>query len=375
MGGFEAACPKNKKGNRVDLLALTRHDKYCRRDYKLLIPKGIFTVRESLQWSQIEKSPGIYDFSRYEKMMQVGKELHIQQIWGLNHFDFPEHLDPFSKEFVYSFAVYAKACIKLIRKYQTDTIYIIPINEISFFSFIGGSIGHWAPFAKNKGEKLKKQLVRAAIAAMDAIWSIDSRVVFVHTDPVVVRVPKNPNSIIQRLHARNFLKYYFKAWDMLSGISNPELGGHPKYLQILGGNYYIDNQEWIVNRSSSEKPKHRTISWEHPDRKPLDEILKIIYQRYKKPFLISETGSYGINRVKFWNRTLVEIDYALEKGIPVLGVCAYPVIDRPDWDNFKLTNSGLWDFKRGDHKLNRIPHKPTLSIIEKYITTTRHLVK
>ncbi len=375
MGGFEGASPKNKKGKRIDILGMTRHDNYCRKDYGLLISKGIFTVRESLQWSLIETHPGVYDFSRYEKMMQIGQEMHIQQIWSLNHFDYPDFLDPFSKEFIQSFADYAKASIQVLRKYQTGTIYLIPINEISFFSFIGGSIGHWAPFAKKKGEVLKKQLVRAAIAAMNAIWNVDKKVVFIHTDPVVVRIPKNPKNIIQRIHARNFLKYYFQAWDMLAGISHPELGGNPKYLQILGGNYYIDNQEWITNRSSTKTPRHKTITWDHPDRKPLDKILEMIYKRYNKPFLISETGSYGINRVKFWNRTLLEIDSAIKKGIPVLGVCAYPVIDRPDWDNFKLTNSGLWDFKRGDKKLNRIPHKPTINIIDKYLNARARLVK
>ncbi|MFO0703221.1 MAG: hypothetical protein U0525_00675 [Patescibacteria group bacterium] len=94
------------------MLTATKHDKYCRDDYKMVKNIGIKTVREGLSWSEIDKGRGVYRFERFEKMMKVAKEENVQQIWDLNHFDFPSYLDPFSKNFIIKFAEYARgACI------------------------------------------------------------------------------------------------------------------------------------------------------------------------------------------------------------------------------------------------------------------------
>jgi hypothetical protein len=34
----------------------------------------------------------------------------------------------------------------------------------------------------------------------------------------------------------------FEAWDMLAGIRDPDLGGRAQYLDIMGVNFYHDNQ-------------------------------------------------------------------------------------------------------------------------------------
>ena len=39
-----------------------------------------------------------------------------------------------------------------------------------------------------------------------------------------------------------------------------------------------------------------------------------------------------------------EVERAMRGGVPVLGVCLYPIIDRPDWNDFAhWHNSGMWD--------------------------------
>jgi len=133
QGGFESAYPIDEHHVRIDLLADTKLDLYCRSDYELLKSLGIETVLEGLSWSQVDKGHAAYDFSRFEKMMEVGKAAYIEQIWDLNHFDYPEYLDFFSNEFPIAFAVYAQQAIKYLRKYSEKTLYIVPRNEISFF--------------------------------------------------------------------------------------------------------------------------------------------------------------------------------------------------------------------------------------------------
>ena len=48
----------------------------------------------------------------------------------------------------------------------------------------------------------------------------------------------------------------------------------------------------------------------------------------------------------------------IQNNIPLTGVCIYPIIDRPDWDDLiTWHHSGLWDIEiKEDGKLERVLH-------------------
>jgi hypothetical protein len=85
------------------------------------------------------------------------------------------------------------------------------------------------------------------------------------------------------------------------------------------------------------------------------------YERYGLPFAITETSHPGIHRpnwLEFITRQCVQV---IEKGIPLLGVCLYPIIDRPDWNNLShWHHSGLWDYfpENGYEDSARVLHAP-----------------
>jgi polysaccharide biosynthesis protein PelF len=355
---------------RLDLLSASKHDEYCREDYQMVKEVGAKTVREGLAWSQIDQGNGVYDFSRFEKMMQIGEEEHIQQVWDLNHFDYPEYLDPFSETFVTQFGEYAKHAIELIRKYNPETIYMVPLNEISFYSWFGADSGWWAPFktGPKNGFEFKKQLVKAAITAMDSIWSVDKNVRFIHVDPIMRRIPREPSTPEIRKSTQDFnAEIRFQGWDMLCGRVLPELGGDPKYLDLLGINYYMVNQEWIVKSPISDKVHHIMLPLDSPDRVTFDMILQEIYDRYERPMIITETGSHGEYRAGWWETVLREIDVAVDKGLPIHGVCSYPTVDKPTELPFLWPQSGLWDFYQLDKAYHREPHDPALDVIKVWL--------
>ncbi len=367
-GGFECAYARAESGQRMDLLAMSRHDTLCREDYQLLKTLGIKTVREGLSWSGIDAAAGQhYDFTRFEKMMAIGAEEGMQQIWDLNHFDYPDDIDPFGPEFVNRFARYAAEAVSLIKQYQSGQIYIVPINEMSFFAFIGGSRGVWAPYAIDRGQEFKRQLVRASIAAMNAIWSVDSTVRFIQVDPIFRRVPAPPVTPTKESLAKHFITDKFEAFDMLTGKIEPELGGNPKYLDLIGANYYLYNQEWITGENPQEPETFKTMQLDDPGRVSVVELLREVYERYQRPIIVSETGSWGTGRPEWWQRLTTELREAENQGFPLFGVCAYPIVDRPDWTEWHLTNSGLWDFKADDLTCQRYPHQETIAIVQKYI--------
>ena len=186
MAGFECTAALTADGRRMDLLSDSHHDVSCANDYRMIAAEGIRTVREGFAWSTIDRGGGEYDFGRYLPMLAAARDAGIQQIWDLSHFDFPERLDPLSSNFVRAYAEYAKRVIALLREYMTGAIYVVPMNEPSFFAWMS-ECGMWAPFLAGDGLTFKRQLVRAAVAAMNAIREVDREVRFIHTDPFMYR--------------------------------------------------------------------------------------------------------------------------------------------------------------------------------------------
>ena len=361
--GFECTYALAEHGLRFDLLAASLHDSRCKEDYQMLRPYNLMTVREGLSWNAIDQGNKVYDFSRFEPMMRIAKEEKIQQIWDLNHFDFPVDVDPFSSAFIIRFREYAKQCISIIRRYQEGRIFIVPLNEPSFFAWMCDN-GLWAPYAKGKGTEFKRQLVRASIAAMEAIWSIDKNVSFIHADPYMYRQPLRIHNKEEQLFCQNFNEHVkFHSWDMLCGRDSPELGGDPKYLQYVGMNYYFYNQQF-VGIKNPDRFIFKSIPLTDKKRLPLFQIIEEIINRYHVPVVITETGSYRNRRPIWWKYILSEIEQAQKNGVLIPGVCAYPVLDIPPGAGFIIPKSGLWDFKEGDKTYTRIPELETLSLFQ-----------
>lgn len=363
--GFECTYALAENRRRFDLLAASNHDEQCRADYARIREQGMRTVREGLSWHQIDAGNGQYDFSRFEPMMRIAREEGVQQVWDLNHFDFPDDVDPFSERFVERYAEYARRCLAVIRRYHDGTLFLIPMNEPSFFAWMCDN-GLWAPYAKGQGTAFKKQLIRAAIAAMDAIISLDRDVLFIHADPYMHRQPLRVRNQAERTFCDNFnLHVKFHSWDMLSGRTDPELGGDPKYLNYLGINYYFYNQQFVGIRDNGSFT-FRSISLTHKKRITLYGVLQEIYDRYHVPLIITETGSYRNRRAPWWSYLLSEVSLALERSVPLYGVCAYPTLDIMRGAGFIIPQSGLWDFDQTRKSYERIPYEPALALIRNW---------
>ena len=120
---------------------------------------------------------------------------------------------------------------------------------------------------------------------------------------------------------------------MLSGRLWPQLGGKEQFLDIMGLNYYYDNQ-WLLHGPP--------IDHHHRLQKPFRKILAENYARYGRPILVSETGIEGEMRVPWLAYIGDEVRAAMRSGVPVLGVCLYPVINHPGWDDNRYCENGLF---------------------------------
>jgi beta-glucosidase/6-phospho-beta-glucosidase/beta-galactosidase len=349
IGGFESATHINRSGVRIDMVSATQHDVEVDGDYARLAEWGIRTVREGARWNLIQTGGG-YDFSSLEPTLEAARRHRIQVIWALCHYGWPDDLDILSPGFVESFARYCEAAARFITDRSEGTRFYTPINEISFLAWAAGEKAYIHPHREDAGRSIKHQLIRAAIAGMDAIWSVDPRARMMHTEPLIhVLTPKGRTDLARA--AADQRAAQFEAWDMLAGAMDPELGGHPRYLDVIGVNYYHANQ-W-------EHPDVR-LRWEDTPRDPrwlpFSSLLAEVYYRYWRPVVVSETSHFGEGRGRWIQEIADEVARAREAGVELEGLCVYPIIDRPDWDDpDHWHNSGLWDLKRRDDgRLERV---------------------
>jgi beta-glucosidase/6-phospho-beta-glucosidase/beta-galactosidase len=350
MGGFEGACHINRSGTRLDLIAATQHDVQAAADYRLVRAVGMATVRDGVRWPSVEHG-GSYDFSSFVPMLQAALAEQVQVIWTLCHYGWPDDLDVFSAAWVDRFARYCGAVARVVADHTDQVPIYSPINEISFLCWAAGDVGGFIhPHARERGNELKRQLVRGAAAGIDAIWNVDPRARIVHVDPVIKVFPRRdrPDLVAEALQ---YDQSQFEAWDMLSGRTEPQLGGRPDYLDVMGLNFYHSNQ-W-------EHGGDR-LRWEDEPRDerwvPLHQLLAGLYQRYQRPICLGETSHFGSGRARWIREIGKEIAAALRAGVPVEGVCLYPVIDRPDWEDANhWHNSGLFDLlHQPDGTLRRV---------------------
>jgi beta-glucosidase/6-phospho-beta-glucosidase/beta-galactosidase len=341
MGGFECATHRRRDQRRLDVVAHTQHDRCCAEDYSLLAQAGVRTVRDGLRWHLIESVPGVYNWASFLPMLRAAHATGTQVIWDLCHWGVPDWVDVFSEEFVPHFITFAAAAARLICDERaalglTDPALYCAINEVSFWSWVGGDVEHFHPFGRDRGQEMKKQLARASIGALRAVRAVDPNARFVQAEPLI-NISVNPRDThrdlpADRIAAAGHTEAQFQTWDMLAGLRNPELGGSPDLLDIVGVNYYWNNQ-WLHGGAPTPPG--------HLQHRPLHLMLYELWQRYRRPILITETGAESGGAVGWLAYIGAEVRQAQKLGAQIAGICLYPVMDYPGWDDERHCPCGL----------------------------------
>jgi beta-glucosidase/6-phospho-beta-glucosidase/beta-galactosidase len=368
FAGFECATGYNAIGEWIDQVTATHHDKHAEADYKLLHDVGIRAAREAIRWPIVDRG-GKYDFSSVAPFLEASRKYEIEVIWDLFHYGYPDDLDLFSEEFPKRFSDYCYAAAEFVCRNQPGTCYFTPVNEPSFFAWAGGHVGRFAPHCIGKGVELKRALIRAAIKGIDAIRAAVPTARIVNVDPLCYVVAPEDKPGMQT-DADWFNEHaVFESWDMLCGNVMPDLGGTRRHLDIVGINYYWTNQ-WVLGRDEQPLPE------DHPKRIPLRNLIRKVYERYGGDLLITETAHVDDMRAKWLNYVEDEVEALLREGVPLGGVCLYPILGMPEWhDQKRWTQMGLWELAECNETLERRVCEPMLEALKKAQRIERRLAK
>jgi beta-glucosidase/6-phospho-beta-glucosidase/beta-galactosidase len=341
ISGFECSTFLWKDQGRRNLVAETQHDKYVREDYKILRELGIAVAREGMQWALVDKK-GEYDFSTIDPVIEAMNACQIVPIWDLCHYGYPDDLDPFRNEdeFIKRFADYCRAAAEYVVPRTLAPRFFTPINEITFFAFCGGEWGWVAPYKNTK----------EVIAGVKAIREVDPEARMVHIDPLVQVVapidrPDQAEAAWHETYVDTFL-----AWDILFGKEHPELGGSPEILDIVGANNYSFGQ-----MEYRESGPHAALEPDDDRIKPLCDLLKLVWERYRRPLIIGETSGMHDGRAAWLKDVTEESLAAVNDGMDLHGICLFPAVDMPDWHTGEWLHNGICDVQDCEGDLRRIP--------------------
>ncbi|MEP6923778.1 MAG: beta-glucosidase [Pyrinomonadaceae bacterium] len=341
IGGFECSTHRGRNGNRHDLVASTGHDLFALTDFRRLREIGITTAREGVRWHLIESTPEFYDFSSVLPIIRAAHQEDIQILWDLFHYGFPDDVNPFEPSFVHRFGQFSYAFANFLKEETNVPPFICPFNEISFYSYAAGERGFFAPYELKRGNELKQNCARAAIEATRAVRSVFPSARFAQIEPLinVKAAPERSSEDVEK--AESYRTAQFEAYDMIAGRLQPELGGRESFLDVIGVNYYQYNQ-WFL----AEDPTAPGVTIHPSDEhyRPFHKILQEVYERYQRPLFVAETGAEDEDRAAWLRYVCSEVRTAMRLGIPVAGICWYPILNHPGWDDNRHCHNGLWDY-------------------------------
>ena len=362
IGGFECSTHLNAEGQRLDLIAATQHDAQAATDYALCCSIGLRAVREAARWPILDRG-GVLDLESVRALAALARSAGLIQIWDLMHYGYPDDLDPLvdSGAFVDRFAAYARAVACVVRAETRGPTYYTPVNEISYHAWAGGEVGYMAPFGVGRGPEYKRVLVRAAIAAMNAVWAVDPLARVVTAEPLVRIHPPTSRQDLRSAADHFNQRVVPEAFDLLAGRLEPELGGSRAHLGIVGLNYYACNQ-WTI--PTPDLPQ-RFLEPGDPDWIPLSDLLRELHDRYGGPLILAETGSSAEDRPAWLDHLRVEVTRALDCGVDLQAACLYPVVTSPDWeDPTAFFDGGVFDIvPRPDGQLARVLSRPVAAAL------------
>ncbi len=362
LSGFECSSFIWKDKGRRDLTVETQHQSFAEDDYAFLRSLGMAVAREGVPWPFVDKA-GEYDFSSLDPMIAAMNKHQILPIWDLCHYGYPDDLDPFDPMFVDRFAAYARAAAEYVVPRVRGPHFFTPINEITFFAFMGGEWAWVAPFCTTdrKRQELRLALCRADIAAVKAIRNVDPEARMVHIDPLILVVPPRDRPDLADEAEHETFDDTFYAWDVIAGRRHPELGGSPEVLDIVGVNCYSFGQ-----MEYREQGPHASLA-PHDERiRPLGDLLAYAWERYRRPMIVGETSGLGEGRPDWLCDIVEESLAAVLRGIDLHGVCLFPAVDMPNWHTGEWLHNGLCDLVEDEGRLKRVPFQPYIDELRRW---------
>lgn len=115
-----------------------------------------------------------------------------------------------------------------------------------------------------------------------------------------------------------------------------------------------------------EQGPHQALPPDDDRIKPLCDLLRIVWERYKLPIIIGETSGMNEGREDWLRDVMHESLAAVNEGINLHGVCLFPAVDMPDWHTGEWLHNGLCDVVPEWDVLKRVTCEPYVAELRRW---------
>ena len=77
-------------------------------------------------------------------------------------------------------------------------------------------------------------------------------------------------------------------------------------------------------------------------------MLEEVFRRYQRPVLVAETGAEDGLRRSWFRYVCQQAEAAIARGVDLQGICLYPILNHPGWEDDRHCYDALWDYPEAD---------------------------
>ncbi len=376
-------------GSNIDVACNSYYD--YKKDVLLLEELHVKSYRFSISWGRIINKNGEINKKGIAYYRNLSKELlkrGIKPCVTLYHWDMPEYIYELGGFLNPNFPDYFYHYVDVVTSNLSDLVTeYITINEPQVIIFLGLKLGIHAPGLKLSDRELLKAIHNLLKAHGKACLAIrknvkNSKIGFSPCSRGVVPV-KNDEALYKKCYEyffslrddfaySNFIsiysdpvflgdypkEYYTKFKDILPNITKEDLDLIHQpidycYQNVYSGDYYdLDINGNLIKLDFKKGFPEGNINWLQLVPESLYYIPKFLYERYKKPIIISENGNcchdsisldgqcHDPSRTDFIKRYLIELDKA-SKEVDIRGYYYWSLLDNFEWKEGYTKRFGL----------------------------------
>lgn len=308
------------------------HYRHYAEDISLLQTMNLTSYRFSIEWSSIQPDQDTWnagEVEHYRKLLLQLRERGIEPIVTLWHFTLPvwfAKMGGFERRSnVRFFVEYVDRVMAEIGDLVT---YVVTMNEIEVYASESYLQGRWPPQVQSRRRAFN--VLNTMIHAHNKV----ARHLHQRSDRYLISIAKNSMHIYPgddswlSVRAASLMQYYQDDYVLKRVI---------KTCDYIGLNYYFSARVYGY-RTHNPDERLSDLGW---DMQPanIQMVLERLYEKYKKPILITENGlADGADASRKWwlTQTIVGMQRAMQHGVPLIGYIHWSLLDNFEW------NKGFW---------------------------------
>ncbi len=344
---------------RVDELARSGHLERQDEDLAAVASLGVRVWRYGMPWRQVERAPGIYDWSLWDRALAACTRHGLEPVVDLCHFGLPDHYRGFcDAAWVDGFVRYVEA---FLARYPSPR-WFTPVNEPSITAMNSALFGIWNDRKRSHAD-FADALCHCVLANLEAMARIraDRDGWWIGAEGFSCPVPAGPAHAEE---AERLLALAWAVWDLHFGVPLPAgIAGHFERVDA-SVRRRIDALATTANTIAghdfypvSAFPVGGTAeAWTIEDRLAAYETTALRWHaRYGVEFWVAETSNLGlgVDQQPAWLAAFTARLRAMRgRALPVRGLCWYSRGDQYDWDTAltkpvgRVTEVGLFTAQR-----------------------------